>query len=373
MRATIEGKFWNRTANKFLRSTLVLIALSAALASADECDQVEDIKSDIRNSNLLGFPPQIPPCPGFAADIASDIKSPCSILPLSSPNRDFALYIKNYGGEPVSLPEYHNDMPWMVSISEQDSPSFCGGAYIGNNLVLTAAHCVFSGESGKQSQSTGCSGYQKEHLRVAYGDRDLQGAGILHANVVDLAVFGGCEIVNYGGLPVYNGDFALLKLEEGNHLEQSIAIHPHDSSSSAVGVAKSLGWGYAGLPRIPRNPNKCLNKITVQISDAMECDRSSGDGDRARVLTHSFCVKNSPPRDDSWWESSCSGDSGAPLLTLDTEQPRSAYGLVGVYSFDTACPPTSLYTRGYGRIDKEVACWIEQKMNRWSEPAGRCE
>lgn len=224
----------------------------------------------------------------------------------------------------------------------------CGGVYIGDNFVLTAAHCV----SGNSQFGTS--------RRVRLRTQDLRIPGLTY-KIADWRVHAG-----FRNAEPYPNDIAILRIEADNLAVRgvdlrSLAIRPLDPrlGDDPLTSADSLrvtGWGRTkareeGQSEIARDGTR--NRMSpglLQINqrlDTAACEQREGYRD---ILSGKAICAMSTGRD----QDSCNGDSGGPM-TVARGRERV---LVGLVSWGRGCAlpdMPAVYTDVSGYLT-----WIEE-------------
>jgi hypothetical protein len=261
-----------------------------------------------------------------AADIANDTK-----LPVSSPD-------KFYLREKETWERQHR----------------CGGVYIGDGWILTAAHCVTSVNP--------VDSFLKAR-RVRLGAFDLSERG------PDFAIE--TAVVNKGYDPStgYTDDIALLKLgmrpgESVNGLEP--ANLPRSDQDSSLRSGESVyvtGWGATeptqggqmllDLNGQPLRASPLLKMAELKVVPNSQCGHV--EGYEGTIGGSVLCAESERPGTDA-----CTWDSGGPLVRA------SDYMLVGIVSRGKGCGLAGV-PGVYTRVSKYLD-WINRAKRA---PAGR--
>ncbi|MBM4253896.1 MAG: serine protease [Deltaproteobacteria bacterium] len=222
--------------------------------------------------------------------------------------------------------------PYIVGLSEEVSKGsfFCGGTYLGGNVVLTAAHCVAN-----------LSGQIYASIGVASAEAALKASFI---KVVGVVVH-----PDWGRVGDRDGDVALLFLDKtatglpadpGIELERVGALAGGETLTAiGYGNISSIGIVIPGdLRQTDLQPvalNDCRAKSTFYkaLSERQMCAAGATDGQDA-----------------------CNGDSGGPLIVKRAGKPV----LVGVISFGDGCGQR-LKPGVYARV-AAFAKWIDDTI-----------
>ena len=223
------------------------------------------------------------------------------------------------------VPAAPGQLPFQVSLFTPALGHFCGGSLIGDDWVVTAAHCILL-EDG-------------ETYRVLTGTNDLlQGGEVREA----VGVF---KHAGYG-TDGQAHDIALLKLAPAGTARAANRARPlrlAQGESRADGQALVSGFGtteydnisfqllVADVPLLSNTACNAPSAYNGQIGEGMLCAGDAG-------------------------KDSCQGDSGGPLVT---GTPNN-YQLVGVVSWGAGCNQAGkpgVYTRVSAYYD-----WIMQTM-----------
>ncbi|XP_040587877.1 coagulation factor XI isoform X1 [Mesocricetus auratus] len=204
----------------------------------------------------------------------------------------------------------HGEWPWQVSlhITSPTQGHLCGGSIIGNQWILTAAHCFSGVEMSK-------------NLRV-YGD-------IVNQSEIneDTAFFRVQEIIIHDQYKTAESgyDIALLKLETTMNYTDSqrpICLPSKGDRNVLYTECWVTGWGYAG----PRGEiQSTLQKAKIPLVSNKECQT----GYRNHKITNRMiCAGYKEGGKDA-----CKGDSGGPLSC----KHNGVWYLVGITSWGEGC------------------------------------
>ena len=238
-----------------------------------------------------------------------------------------------HGGLTTKMNEY----PWMVRLLKG-----CGGSLINSRWVLTAGHCVMSGND-----------------KVSLGDH---GKTALDGTEVEMYISEYIVHPKYKykeGQSVPQFDIALLKLKNDidfmKHPHIRPVCLPEDAKEDYVGrKATMTGWGLVGNEQ----DSEKLQYIRGDVRSNLECSKldmgcKGSNPDQCAVSgipDNMLCVTFPSGK-------SCAGDSGSPLVTKTVDQN---YEQIGVSSFTWQGCNHSGYG-GYARVTK-VLGWIKDSI-----------
>ncbi|XP_065203978.1 urokinase-type plasminogen activator-like, partial [Planococcus citri] len=239
--------------------------------------------------------------------------------------------------------------PWQVEIQAQQGSSWehhCGGAIIGEDVILTAAHCLQQHSSGD--------------LRVIVGKHTLSEQD-KYQNVYEVAQ----TIVHpeFRKEGPHSNDIALLKIHHSNSSHsggftcnshvQSICLPEMNIRSKDVGdwcTVSGWGTGMHGSSSI----SQVLQAASVPLLDLTTCRQSEvyGSATIQFILDSMICAGTLEGGVDA-----CGGDSGGPLAC----KINGRFVLLGVVSWGDGCARKNkpgVYTRVSYFLP-----WIEKSLS----------
>ncbi|XP_059482668.1 trypsin-1-like [Neocloeon triangulifer] len=232
------------------------------------------------------------------------------------------------GGREAHLHEY----PWIVRMAVQGR-TFCGGALINAEYVLTAAHCV--------------ANRKKEVMQVVIGDHDqTKTSDTIHTLMRPLSEI---HVHKQYNSQNYSNDIALLKLSKP--VQFNVGIQPACLPSSATldppaRVGEIAGWGRT--VEKGKGSDRIL-KVEVPLLSQREC--RSMKIRSGRISDEMLCAGATN-------KDSCQGDSGGPLIVQNRVNGKNE--VHGVVSWGIGCGREG-YPGIYTRVSKYTE-WIKSKM-----------
>ncbi|KAK9871238.1 hypothetical protein WA026_011514 [Henosepilachna vigintioctopunctata] len=220
--------------------------------------------------------------------------------------------IRIVGGENAKDGQY----PYQISLQILQQ-HICGGSIIGNQWILTAAHCV--------------SGKSINEISIVLGTNYLDGSGQRY------------RISNYKLHPNYNfrtsrNDIAVVKTSRTIVFNNKVKPIQLPSSDTPGGRQLTLtGWGRTSLAG---EVSRTLKVITLTSLSNNQCRRFY-----PQIISSNLCTGGTVGR------GACQGDSGGPLVDGNSQ--------VGVVSYGAPCARglPDVYSRVYNFND-----WIRSNL-----------
>jgi len=240
---------------------------------------------------------------------------------------------KIVGGEEVTP----FSKPYQASIQSTNGAHFCGGSIIGEDLILTAAHCM-EGVNG-----------ESPNMQVRVGAHSLtDGSG---EAIKVITAYTNQEYPNLAK------DVAVLKLEKKitNKNTAIIKLADQDFFNKNIKDKSPLvvsGWGT--LSSGGQMPDK-LMAVTVPFVTNEVCN--SSEAYNGQIQDTEICAGIKEGGKDS-----CQGDSGGPLVYTHNNE----FYQVGVVSWGEGCADANKYGV-YGNV-ATLKGWIDSAM-AGNEPA----
>ncbi|WP_257264722.1 serine protease [Endozoicomonas sp. ONNA2] len=219
--------------------------------------------------------------------------------------------------------------PYMASLKVLEQIHFCGGAYIGEKYVLTAAHCVEAVEDDADYVSVWLGGHK---LSEPDNGRFYQ-------------------VARFYTHPGYNNetqdnDIAIIELQQDVEGIEPVALISEElfAGINKSSVLEAMGWGTLGYGK---GQPDTLQVVQVPYVDRELCN--SGEHYDGAITKSMLCAGF-----DEGGKDSCQGDSGGPLVY---HHQGTMYQL-GVVSWGYGCAVPG-YPGVYTNI-VELLDWIRQ-------------
>ncbi|MBB4524492.1 UNVERIFIED_ORG: secreted trypsin-like serine protease [Rhizobium sophorae] len=239
------------------------------------------------------------------------------------------------GGQAAKKGEW----PWQVKILAPDPEQrgrfggHCGGSLIAPRWILTAAHCVTSGRSGKQDLFARdlliVEGKSKIDKVIAVDGPDKPGLA-----VEDVIIHEDFD------RKVFANDIALIKLGEPAKSKPAILASASDDAVEAAGhPAVVTGWGYTKADHgwddkyLPTE----LQEVELPIVPREDCRAAYRDSSMRMnpIDERNVCAGYAEGGKDA-----CQGDSGGPLVA---QRPDKRWIQLGIVSWGAGCAEAEHY------------------------------
>ncbi|ALC49841.1 CG8952 [Drosophila busckii] len=212
--------------------------------------------------------------------------------------------------------------PWQVILKRDEwDDLLCGGSIISDSWVLTAGHCA----AGHSS------------LFIMFGSVELNNENALNMTSTELYVHS-----NYNDK--MNNDVALAKLPQSlvftSNMHPIQLVSSREASNSFVGTTAIVA-GFGLIDDEYLDYSQQLLYAQVQIISNDKCLSMFGS---SVVLASTMCAEGYAGSNMS----TCSGDSGGPLIAYDNNSGR--WVQIGINSFVAQDQCTSGYPSGYVRL-----------------------
>ena len=237
-----------------------------------------------------------------------------------------------------------DEFNWFASLIRNNS-FYCGGVYIGNKTILTAAHCI--------------ANITPDRVRMGYFGPNDPKNNLKYYNVVSTKIH-----PNYNPNTV-NRDIGYILLEQDPATDGFTPIpilnKGRDKRLKLTKVGKPcVVMGFGRLNLNGSSPSQ-LQKTEIFFQDQANSLYP------ARYITPRMILAGdeNDPNDPNDNEDSCQGDSGGPLVAWDPRKKR--WTLVGLVSWGNGCA-----LDGYPGVYTKVQTFIAFiKKNTGVKPNGR--
>jgi len=204
--------------------------------------------------------------------------------------------------------------PYSVSLHYRGH--FCGGSLIGNDVVLTAAHCVYDNNNA---------------FSVRIGSDNIEKGELIEARRVVIHP----EYTKQ--TDVY--DMALIFLERSYTTSASsldnniplVRINNQSSFPSAGTTVIAMGWGDTDVDEDTMELPGNLQEVDLEVITNQQCNdaKNGGDSYTGWIYDSMLCTY-------SEGKDACQGDSGGPLIVRTNDNPEDDVQ-VGIVSWGVGC------------------------------------
>ncbi|XP_006156799.1 mannan-binding lectin serine protease 1 isoform X1 [Tupaia chinensis] len=225
-------------------------------------------------------------------------------------------------------PAQEGTSPWIAMLTDPNGQPFCGGSLLGSDWIVTAAHCLHQLLDSDDSTLHSSDMLRPSDFKIILGkhSRVRSDKNEQHLRVKRITLH-----------PQYNpstfeNDVALVELLESpvlNNYVMPICLPEEPQQEGAMVIVS--GWGKQFLQRLPET----LMEIEIPIVDHNTCQEAYASL-KKKVSKDMICAGEKEGGKDA-----CSGDSGGPMVTLDTE--RGHWYLVGTVSWGEDCGKKERY------------------------------
>lgn len=196
-------------------------------------------------------------------------------------------------GSDATLGEWPSIVALVTRGQNAFDGQFCGGSFLGDRYVLTAAHCVDFRDPNTVDVVIGINNLNNE---ASEGVRVPVRRIYIHEDYVDRTLL---------------NDIAILELDRAVVADQITLAAADARVGTAVGTTlKVAGWGTTSPSGRSTFPS-VLQQVEVDLIDQAVCQTAMGEGISPMENSANFCAGRNN-------QDSCRGDSGGPIIVTST-------------------------------------------------------
>ncbi|XP_043926330.1 mannan-binding lectin serine protease 1 isoform X2 [Protopterus annectens] len=236
--------------------------------------------------------------------------------------------------------------PWIAMLSRSGSP-FCGGSLIGDNWIVTAAHCLHNSLEEDRANLLSSDIVDSSSFKIILGkhrtrQQDNTEQSLQAKNIILHPQY---------NFSTYSFDIALLELNNHailNNYVKPVCLPDEETTSTVLHEGDMVivsGWGKQFLQKLPDS----LAEIEIPVVDHSKCKESYAKLQRS-VTDDMICAGEKEGGKDS-----CQGDSGGPMVTINKQTKR--WFLAATVSWGVGCAQNEKYGV-YSNVQKSLS-WIK--------------
>ena len=268
------------------------------------------------------------------------------------------------GGTPAA----EGAWPWQVRLLDKfdTKTGFCGGSFIDEQWILTAAHCVEWNGQVIPSVVVGYGSNKQSELKMVAGEKIIVHPDYLKENHADLALIKLAEPVTDATIiPMATPEIEETLLQPGNMVTVTGwgALWDFKGFEEALYTRKDGGEVVSTRALLSANaltsPDQ-LHEVEVQLIGTDECRAAYEAFGQATSTDFGIASTEICAGSPAGAKDSCYGDSGGPLVAK-TEDSGVGYVQVGVVSWGSQCGNPVL-PGVYNRLSR-FNDWIGDQMS----------
>jgi len=211
------------------------------------------------------------------------------------------------------------EWPWQVALRKDPSHTFpfCGGTLIGDNIVLTAAHCFDNNPNPSPSNYWVRVGDHNVKKKNDTQEEDIRAKRI---------------IIHEKYIYPKDNDIALIVLNKKVTLKDKVQVAclPMTDNDNDCNVCYVTGWGT--MNRNNDQPD-ILQKLKVPMYNQEKCrNKYIEEYPRVKDVVRDYHLCAGV---EEKGKAACRGDSGGPLVCTKSKDPEGRFVIRGLTSFGT--------------------------------------